>query len=192
MKSFTKALSRIAQLGRLGALGDDGDWFAAGIEIHVAEGWSLDRALTLAWSNECRRRRDDKLRKFAGRYCREDLLSRRVAKLGHEIRVYQLGAWRHDSARTEMPSSYASTPRALLFWAFMENESIEPRRDMPSSCKQLERILSRSDYDGMFGHAPPIPMSKKIVSNASNDGERTNARENVSQSGQRGRQGGRR
>jgi hypothetical protein len=188
MNSFAAGLHRIAQLARLGVLGDDGGWFAAGIEFRVAEGWSLDRALTLAWSNECRARRDDVLCEFAARYCREDLLSRCAAQLANEIKLYERGTWRHDRNRAELPVAYIGAPRELLFLAFRQNESIEPHRGMPSSTKQLERILlSHSAGDRIFRHDPPISMSKKVMPNASNDGGQKNVGENVSKFDERRR-----
>jgi hypothetical protein len=188
---FAEALMRVAQFARLGALGDDGVWFAAGIEIYVTgSDWPIDRALSFAWSNECRSRRDHALRQFADRYCPEALLWRRAAWLGNEIRRYDRGAWRHDRNRADMPQSYVGAPRELLFFAFRENESIKPRRDMPLSTVQLEKVLSHCCSNKTHQSDPPIPTLVEVVSNAI-DGDQ-NARQSFRKSDERWRRSGRR
>jgi hypothetical protein len=67
MNRFAASLKRIAKHARSGALGDDGNWLADGIEIHVA-GAPIDQALKLAWGSACRARRDSALRTFARLY----------------------------------------------------------------------------------------------------------------------------
>ena len=197
MNSFAAGLNRIAQIARSGVLGNDSAWLAAGIEIYVARAandWPLDRALSLAWSNECRARRDSALREYAARYCREALFSRCAVRLGNDLRIYERGTWRHDRHRVEMPSSYVGTPRELLFRAFRENESIRPQRDIASSPGHLEKILSHCAGDGMSHFDPPIPITEKDVSDASNNGDQDHAREKVRTFDQRrrGRDGDRR
>ncbi len=187
MNSFAAGLCRIAEQARSGALGDDGEWLADGIELFIAKAgdkWSLDRALILAWSNERRARRNDELCEHAARYCQG-----RAAMLAGEITRYERSAWRHDRDRAEMPPSYVGTPRELLFRAFRENDSIEPHRDMPTSVKHLERIISRSAGDEMSGHDPPIPMSKKVP-HISCGGGAPDVCEKVQSIGQRRRRGG--
>ncbi len=186
MNSLVECLVSIAQRTRLGALGDDRLWFAAGIENYLVGDLPLDLAITLAWSNACRGRRDDWLRSYAAKYC---TAARRVAELGREIRLYGRD-WSRDRRLPSMPSVYVGAPRELLYRAFAENESIEPRRKMPSSPRQLARILSHWDRDEICGHGPPIGMPTKVVSNVLDDGGRNDALDNAQTFAQRGRRKG--
>jgi hypothetical protein len=166
--AFAQSIRRIAQRARAGALGADGEWFAAGLETHLVKpDCPLDHAMSLAWGNACRRRRDQGLREYAGRHCRDPILSRQAARLAIEVERYERGNWRHDRLRTEMPKSYIGTPHELLFLAFTENEAITPHRAMPSSVKQLMKIIL-----GDNGNDPPIPTSENRVSNTPNEGDR--------------------
>jgi hypothetical protein len=178
MNLFAAALQRVELLARSGALGDDGTWVAAGLEIHAAravDGWTLDRAVTLAWSNECCARSDKALCEYADRYYREELLSQRAKALGNAIRLYERGTWRHDRHRVEMPSFYVDTPRQYLFWALRENDSIRPQRDMPSSQSYLEKILRRWKGDRMDRLVQPLPEKGDRAFNASRrDGDQIN------------------
>lgn len=191
MNSFAKPLRLIAEFAALGTFGTDGVGIAAAIEFHLTFGWSLDRAFTVAHSNYWRTRRDSLLFEYAARYCRDGRLLQRAAKLRSRILVYQRGTWRHDRRQAEMPSNYLGSHYELLFQAFAANTLIEPARDMPSSPKRLAQILSGSAGDGIEGNAPPMPTSVKDVFNASNDGDRTNAREKIPTSHQWRRQAGR-
>jgi hypothetical protein len=162
--AFAESIRRIAQHARSGALGGDGGWLAAAIEMHLAGAAPIDQALTRAFGNACRCRRDRELREYASRYCREPILSRQAARLAIEIERYARGTWRHDRVRAEMPPSYIGTPHELLFRAFTENEAITPHRATPSSVKQLMKIIL-----GDNGNDPP---SENRVSNTPNEGDR--------------------
>jgi hypothetical protein len=164
--TFSAALQRNSGHARDGALGSDGDWVMAAISAHLAGEVPLDQALTRAFGNICRHRRDQVLREFADRYCCDPILSRKAAQLANEITRYLRGTWRHDRHRPEIPPPYIGTPRELLFVAFSQNEAIRPYRDMPSSVKQLMKIIL-----GANGNDPPIPISESRVSDASNDGD---------------------
>jgi hypothetical protein len=168
MNEFAASLSRIAEHARCGALGgSDGAWLATAIEMHLAGTVPIDQALTRAFGNACRCRRDQFLREYADRYCRDPIVSRRAARLAIEIERYERGNWRHDRLRTEMPMSYIGTPHELLFRAFTENEAITPHRATPSSVKQLMKIILCDN-----GNDPPIPTSENRVSDTSNEGDR--------------------
>jgi len=142
-------LRRLADHAR--ACGDDG--FAEGIELYLekaSEGLSLDEALGLAaerggerwWSREHRLRRDEAICEFFARYCLGQTDARRRAILQHELLRYQRKQWASDKRQPMMPAAYEGTPRALLFKAFRENESLDAKRRMPTSDDQLCRILS--------------------------------------------------
>jgi hypothetical protein len=150
MNRFAASLKRIAKHARSGAPGDDGNWLADGIEIHVA-GAPIDQALKLAWGSACRARRDSALRAFARLYLPPGASPWSVAcGLQSQIRRYEAVVWLRDRKRAEMPPGYPGTPYELLFMACRWNADAG-ERGMPVSARQLVRILR---------HEPPLVMSK--------------------------------
>ena len=149
MDFVSARLRRLADYAR--AVGDDG--FAEGFEQYIAhahEGLSLDQALGIAvvrggetwWSREHRLRRDEAICEFFARYCLGKTDARRRAILQHELLRYQRKQWAGDKRQPMIPPAYEGTPRALLFKAFHENESLDAKRPMPTSDDQLCRILA--------------------------------------------------
>ena len=150
MMDFVSArLRHLADYAR--AVGDDG--FAEGFEQYIAharDGLSLERALGLAvvrggetwWSREHRQRRDEFICELYTRCCPGETDARRRTTLQIELTRYERGGWKEDKMLAVMPPTYEGTPRALLFGAFHENESLDAKRPMPTSDDQLCRILA--------------------------------------------------
>ena len=182
--TYPAALKRIQQAAAGGALGSDGGWLAAGLQTFLRGTAPLDQALTKAWSDACRSRRDDALRDYGDRYCHDPVLSRQAARLAIEIERYERSAWRHDRHRAEMPS-YRDTPNEKIFLAFTENAAITPARSMPSSPKHLMKIL------GCHGSRPPVGTSVNPVSPAPLTGDHDDEGQDIPASAQRRRQRGR-
>jgi hypothetical protein len=150
MNRFAASLSRIAKHARSGALGDDGNWLAVGIEIHIA-GAPIDQALKLGWASTCRARRDDAIRAFARLYLSTGASPWSVAcSLQSQIRRYETNAWLRDRELANMPPGYRETSREQLYTALRANADAG-ERGMPVSPRQLARILR---------HEPPLVMSK--------------------------------
>jgi hypothetical protein len=157
-KSFAVALARIARCAETGALGADGNWFTRGIQSYL-RGQPFDHAMRAAWSSACRRRRDDALRQFARLYPAGISAWAAAVLTATELRRYESSAWLRDREMVEPPSYYQGTPIGLLYMACRANADAG-ERGMPTSTKQLARILSGMSGQDTLRHRVPLPMSK--------------------------------
>lgn len=151
---------------RAGVVGAAGLWVADRFESylkHARDGVSLDDAFGVKaraggeawWTAEDRRQRDGALlelqRRFPG------------CELGQEIRAYERVRWKRDR-KSGMPADYAGGRLALLYRAFVANESVAPGR-MPSGRTYLNGLGASlcGPTEKAAGQMPTIPRQDQML-----------------------------
>lgn len=137
------ALRRLALRLAAGDVGEDGRRVAAGFECYLAsaaDGVTLEAALGLEpgwWVQERRSRRDEALREYARLSPSE---TTPAVALASAVSRYAAGQWLRDR-QTGLKAGLEGTPHARLFEAFSANDADEGGASMPTSVKQMRRIL---------------------------------------------------
>ncbi len=151
-------LLEVAALMHAGELGEVGLRVARRFDVYfdqARDGMTLDQAAGVKpsggarpwWLVAAQRRRNEALRELSRLFC-----NGRVESVKTEIDAYQRGQWGRDRDLPECPAAYRGTARELLFLAFREN--VLAGRHMPTSIKQLRRILQPAQMGGLQSNCP--------------------------------------
>lgn len=146
---FHTPADRLEEIARCCQTGEPIDprhsfWLAEGIESYLAKtATSLEEALGLRygrggvpwWREKAIRDRDTALREFADEFFTDLSICGRSREIATRALRYGASAWRHDKNRSDMPESYAGTPREYLWRAFRSGAT------MPLSERQVRNII---------------------------------------------------